>query len=289
MRDGGDLIWFDIAVDWIMIFFKLREELAADRLQRDRVRADRVDCTVEYPSDQWEEPDGALLWEHRHRARPLPNRPSPHFPVLVSHRALLCSPFFFPLSLPPLPDIEHMFLYRRLFLTSCRLIRGEKKDWWGLWLRWNRLWMITWHLGLFLCLTFGQIGFKGRTDDYFWRSFCTSFKTLIPLCFTDLYYHPFEHVMSQPLNYLSSISQFGPLVLLSLSLDWELYGSKGETETERERERGVVTFTSNGEENSQTSHQKSSSCKLSVKFAYRSTIEAKRGEILWWMIGPGTP
>lgn len=44
-----------------MIFFKLREELAADRLQRDRVRADRVDCTVEYPSDQWEEPDGALL------------------------------------------------------------------------------------------------------------------------------------------------------------------------------------------------------------------------------------
>ncbi|KAJ4724923.1 photosystem I subunit O [Melia azedarach] len=29
------------------------------------------------------------------------------------------------------------------------------------------LWLITWHLGLFLCLTFGQIGFKGRTDDYF--------------------------------------------------------------------------------------------------------------------------
>ncbi|KAA8549916.1 hypothetical protein F0562_001600 [Nyssa sinensis] len=29
------------------------------------------------------------------------------------------------------------------------------------------LWMITWHLGLFLCLTFGQIGFKGRTEDYF--------------------------------------------------------------------------------------------------------------------------
>ncbi|KAI5666825.1 hypothetical protein M9H77_16678 [Catharanthus roseus] len=29
------------------------------------------------------------------------------------------------------------------------------------------LWLITWHLGLFLCLTFGQIGFKGRTEDYF--------------------------------------------------------------------------------------------------------------------------
>ncbi|XP_061357985.1 photosystem I subunit O [Gastrolobium bilobum] len=29
------------------------------------------------------------------------------------------------------------------------------------------LWMITWHLGLFICLTFGQIGFKGRTEDYF--------------------------------------------------------------------------------------------------------------------------
>ncbi|XP_010262927.1 PREDICTED: photosystem I subunit O [Nelumbo nucifera] len=29
------------------------------------------------------------------------------------------------------------------------------------------LWLITWHLGLFLCLTFGQIGFKGRTENYF--------------------------------------------------------------------------------------------------------------------------
>ncbi|KAK4762411.1 hypothetical protein SAY86_008179 [Trapa natans] len=29
------------------------------------------------------------------------------------------------------------------------------------------LWLITWHLGLFLCLTFGQIGFKGRTEEYF--------------------------------------------------------------------------------------------------------------------------
>ncbi|KAJ9177892.1 hypothetical protein P3X46_009823 [Hevea brasiliensis] len=29
------------------------------------------------------------------------------------------------------------------------------------------LWLITWHLGLFLCLTFGLIGFKGRTEDYF--------------------------------------------------------------------------------------------------------------------------
>ncbi|KAJ8767787.1 hypothetical protein K2173_020727 [Erythroxylum novogranatense] len=29
------------------------------------------------------------------------------------------------------------------------------------------LWLITWHFGLFVCLTFGQIGFKGRTDDYF--------------------------------------------------------------------------------------------------------------------------
>ncbi|CAM8964520.1 unnamed protein product [Rhodiola kirilowii] len=29
------------------------------------------------------------------------------------------------------------------------------------------LWLITWHLGLFICLTFGQIGFKGRTEDYF--------------------------------------------------------------------------------------------------------------------------
>ncbi|XP_062173150.1 photosystem I subunit O [Alnus glutinosa] len=29
------------------------------------------------------------------------------------------------------------------------------------------LWLITWHLGLFVVLTFGQIGFKGRTDKYF--------------------------------------------------------------------------------------------------------------------------
>ncbi|NBH31919.1 photosystem I protein PsaO [Staphylococcus warneri] len=29
------------------------------------------------------------------------------------------------------------------------------------------LWLVTWHLGLFICLTFGQIGFKGRTEDYF--------------------------------------------------------------------------------------------------------------------------
>ncbi|GMN61126.1 hypothetical protein TIFTF001_030220 [Ficus carica] len=29
------------------------------------------------------------------------------------------------------------------------------------------LWLITWHLGLFIVLTFGQIGFKGRTEDYF--------------------------------------------------------------------------------------------------------------------------
>ena len=28
-------------------------------------------------------------------------------------------------------------------------------------------WLVTWHLGLFICLTFGQIGFKGRTEDYF--------------------------------------------------------------------------------------------------------------------------
>ncbi|CAA7400241.1 unnamed protein product [Spirodela intermedia] len=29
------------------------------------------------------------------------------------------------------------------------------------------LWLVTWHLGLFLCLTFGQIGFKGRKEEYF--------------------------------------------------------------------------------------------------------------------------
>ncbi|XP_051152985.1 photosystem I subunit O [Andrographis paniculata] len=29
------------------------------------------------------------------------------------------------------------------------------------------LWMILWHLGLFLTLTFGQIGFKGRSEGYF--------------------------------------------------------------------------------------------------------------------------
>nr|ABK21270.1 unknown [Picea sitchensis]ABK25280.1 unknown [Picea sitchensis]ABK25521.1 unknown [Picea sitchensis]ABK27000.1 unknown [Picea sitchensis]ABR18345.1 unknown [Picea sitchensis] len=28
------------------------------------------------------------------------------------------------------------------------------------------LWMICWHLGLFLCLTFGQIGFKGRSEYF---------------------------------------------------------------------------------------------------------------------------
>ncbi|KAF3340868.1 Photosystem I subunit O [Carex littledalei] len=29
------------------------------------------------------------------------------------------------------------------------------------------LWLVTWHLGLFISLTFGQIGFKGRTEGYF--------------------------------------------------------------------------------------------------------------------------
>ncbi|PIA28155.1 hypothetical protein AQUCO_07200062v1 [Aquilegia coerulea] len=29
------------------------------------------------------------------------------------------------------------------------------------------LWLVTWHLGLFITLTFGQIGFKGRTESYF--------------------------------------------------------------------------------------------------------------------------
>ncbi|CAI9781416.1 unnamed protein product [Fraxinus pennsylvanica] len=29
------------------------------------------------------------------------------------------------------------------------------------------LWLVCWHLGLFLPLTFGQIGFKGRTENYF--------------------------------------------------------------------------------------------------------------------------
>ncbi|KAL2454994.1 Photosystem I subunit O [Forsythia ovata] len=29
------------------------------------------------------------------------------------------------------------------------------------------LWLVCWHLGLFLCLTFGQIGFKGRSENYF--------------------------------------------------------------------------------------------------------------------------
>ncbi|XVF19664.1 hypothetical protein REPUB_Repub11eG0130500 [Reevesia pubescens] len=29
------------------------------------------------------------------------------------------------------------------------------------------LWLALWHLGLFITLTFGQIGFKGRTEDYF--------------------------------------------------------------------------------------------------------------------------
>ncbi|KAL5710511.1 hypothetical protein ACHQM5_021063 [Ranunculus cassubicifolius] len=29
------------------------------------------------------------------------------------------------------------------------------------------LWLITWHLGLFITLTFGQIGFKGRNESYF--------------------------------------------------------------------------------------------------------------------------
>ncbi|KAF5181093.1 Photosystem i subunit o [Thalictrum thalictroides] len=29
------------------------------------------------------------------------------------------------------------------------------------------LWLVTWHLGLFISLTFGQIGFKGRTESYF--------------------------------------------------------------------------------------------------------------------------
>eukprot|EP00246_Nothoceros_aenigmaticus_P011619 TRINITY_DN3231_c0_g1_i1.p1 TRINITY_DN3231_c0_g1~~TRINITY_DN3231_c0_g1_i1.p1 ORF type:complete len:152 (+),score=26.85 TRINITY_DN3231_c0_g1_i1:142-597(+) len=29
------------------------------------------------------------------------------------------------------------------------------------------LWLFTWHFGLFVVLTFGQIGFKGRKDGYF--------------------------------------------------------------------------------------------------------------------------
>ncbi|CAK9184689.1 unnamed protein product [Ilex paraguariensis] len=29
------------------------------------------------------------------------------------------------------------------------------------------LWLVTWHFGLFVCLTFGQIGFKGRAEEYF--------------------------------------------------------------------------------------------------------------------------
>jgi hypothetical protein len=29
-----------------------------------------------------------------------------------------------------------------------------------------RLWLITWHVGLFIVLTLGQIGFKGRKDGY---------------------------------------------------------------------------------------------------------------------------
>ncbi|KAH1067039.1 hypothetical protein J1N35_032026 [Gossypium stocksii] len=29
------------------------------------------------------------------------------------------------------------------------------------------LWLVLWHLGLFITLTFGQIGFKGRNEDYF--------------------------------------------------------------------------------------------------------------------------
>ncbi|XP_058734923.1 photosystem I subunit O-like [Vicia villosa] len=29
------------------------------------------------------------------------------------------------------------------------------------------LWLICWHLGLFISLTLGQIGFKGRTEEYF--------------------------------------------------------------------------------------------------------------------------
>eukprot|EP00850_Spirogloea_muscicola_P004087 SM000017S02827 [mRNA] locus=s17:519112:520031:+ [translate_table: standard] len=29
------------------------------------------------------------------------------------------------------------------------------------------LWLLTWHTGLFIVLTFGQIGFKGRGDGYF--------------------------------------------------------------------------------------------------------------------------
>ncbi|KAH8965154.1 hypothetical protein BDL97_04G103600 [Sphagnum fallax] len=31
------------------------------------------------------------------------------------------------------------------------------------------LWLITWHVGLFIVLTLGQIGFKGRKDGY-WES-----------------------------------------------------------------------------------------------------------------------
>lgn len=57
--------------------------------------------------------------------------------------------------------------YRMAAHCGRKLFRSD--NWWLLWLNFFcRLWMITWHVGLFIVLTLGQIGFKGRKDGYWW-------------------------------------------------------------------------------------------------------------------------
>ncbi|KAJ6927728.1 hypothetical protein NC651_011678 [Populus alba x Populus x berolinensis] len=57
--------------------------LAAQRPERDRVWIDRVASTVKHTGNWWQEPDWALLREHRDRACSLPHPSSAHFSVLV--------------------------------------------------------------------------------------------------------------------------------------------------------------------------------------------------------------
>ena len=57
--------------------------LAAEGPERDRVRAHRVAGAVERSLDQRQQPDGALLLQHRRGARPLPLAPGTPIAVLV--------------------------------------------------------------------------------------------------------------------------------------------------------------------------------------------------------------
>lgn len=58
-----------------------------------------------------------------------------------------------------------------LYVPACGTSQGQGSCFAGLFLTFacqlRRLLMITWHLGLFVTLTLGQIGFQGRKQGYF--------------------------------------------------------------------------------------------------------------------------